>query len=133
MQNISERFQALRANVPVLALGNARSRAQKIRQMIAAVLANKQRFYDAAHAELGAGDLDVAAQLVMLRSEGDYAIKNVARWMRPRRIRNSAATLGKKCYIHCEPKGIVLNLSTWNAPVGAAKRILGISLSRPST
>jgi aldehyde dehydrogenase (NAD+) len=117
VQDLTERFSALRASVPALALSDARSRAQKIRQMIAAVLANKQRFYDAAHTELGAGDLDVAAQLVMLRSEGDFAIKNLARWMRPRRVRNSAATLGKKCYIHCEPKGVILNLSTWNAPV----------------
>jgi aldehyde dehydrogenase (NAD+) len=117
VQQITERFEALRANAPVLALGDARSRVEKIQQMIAAVLANKQRFYDAAHAELGAGDLDVAAQLVMLKSEGDFATKNLARWMRPRRVRNSAATLGKKCYIRCEPKGIVLNLSTWNAPV----------------
>ena len=45
------------------------------------------------------------------------AAMDVAQWMRPRRVRNSAATLGKKCYIHCEPKGVVLNLSTWNAPV----------------
>ena len=52
MQNITERFEALRASASALALGNARSRAEKIRQMITAVLANKQRFYDAAHTEL---------------------------------------------------------------------------------
>jgi aldehyde dehydrogenase (NAD+) len=40
--------------------------------------------------------------------------------MRPHRVRNSAATLGKKCYILYEPKGVVLNLSTWNAPVAIA-------------
>jgi aldehyde dehydrogenase (NAD+) len=117
VQNITERFAALRTNAPALALSDAPSRAGKIRQLIAAVLAHKKRFYDAAHTELGACDLDVAAQLVMLKSEGDHAAKNLARWMRPRRVRNSAATLGKKCYIRCEPKGIVLNLSTWNAPV----------------
>ena len=62
-------------------------------------------------------DLDVAAQLVMIKSETDFAVKHVARWMRPRRVRNSAATLGKKCYVLHEPKGVVLNLSTWNAGV----------------
>jgi len=85
--------------------------------MLAAVLANKQRFYDAAHTEMKACDLDVAAQLVMVKSEVDFIAKHVATWMKPRRVRNSAATLGKKCYILYEPKGVVLNLSTWNAPI----------------
>jgi aldehyde dehydrogenase (NAD+) len=85
--------------------------------MLSAVLANKNRFYEAAHAELKACDLDVAAQLVMLKSEVDYAAKHVESWMKPRRVRNSAATFGKRCYILYEPKGIVLNLATWNAPV----------------
>ena len=86
--------------------------------MISAVLANSKRFYEAAREELKAGDLDVAAQLVMIKSERDFAVKNLTRWMRPRRVRNSAATLGKKCYALHEPKGVVFNLSTWNAPVG---------------
>jgi aldehyde dehydrogenase (NAD+) len=59
----------------------------------------------------------VAAQLVMLKSEVDFAAKRVVKWMKPRRVRNSAATLGKRCYVLHEPKGVVLNLATWNAPV----------------
>src|SRR5579864_6625923 len=85
--------------------------------MLAAVLTHKKRFYDAAYTELKACDLDVAAQLVMLRSEVDFAAKQVAKWMKPRRVRNSAATFGKRCYVLYEPKGVVLNLATWNAPV----------------
>ena len=97
--------------------------------MLAAVLANKQRFYDAAHTEMKAYDLDVAAQLVMVKSEVDFIAKRVAAWMKPRRVRNSAATLGKKCYILYEPKGVVLNLSTWNAPIaiGLFPAVAGIA------
>jgi aldehyde dehydrogenase (NAD+) len=65
-------------------------------------------------------DLDVAAQLVMVKSEVDFVAKHVTAWMKPRKVRNSAATLGKKCYILYEPKGVVLNLSTWNAPIAIA-------------
>jgi len=110
-------FAALRTRSHGLARTSAAERADKIRAMVAAVLANKQRFYGAAFEELHAGDLDVAAQLVMLKSEADHAAKHLGRWMRPHRVRNSAATLGKKCYILYEPKGVVLNLSTWNAPI----------------
>jgi aldehyde dehydrogenase (NAD+) len=114
---IGAAFSALRTRSRVLACTSGAERAEKIRSMLSAVLANKKRFYQAAYEELRACDLDVAAQMVMLKSESDFAAKHVARWMRPRRVRNSAATLGKKCYILYEPKGVVLNLSTWNAPV----------------
>jgi aldehyde dehydrogenase (NAD+) len=120
VQDIKERFALLRSGGRTLAAANAAQRAQRLRAVLAAVLTNKQRFYDAAHAELKACDLDVAAQLVMVKSEIDFAVKHLARWMKPQRVRNSAATLGKKCYILHEPKGVVLNLSTWNAPVAIA-------------
>jgi aldehyde dehydrogenase (NAD+) len=117
MQSIESRFAALRAGTEAMAATTAAQRVERLQRIIAAVLQNKQRFYDAAHAELKACDLDVAAQLVMIKSEIDFFSKHLARWMRPRRVRNSAATIGKKCYILCEPKGVVLNLSTWNAPI----------------
>lgn len=118
--DMKERFALLRSGSRALAAADARQRAQRLRAILAAVLASKQRFYDAAHEELKACDLDVAAQLVMVKSEVDFAVKHLARWMKPRRVRNSAATFGKKCYIRYEPKGVVLNLSTWNAPVAIA-------------
>jgi hypothetical protein len=67
MQNIEAGFAALRANTSVLAERGARERADRLRSMVAAVLANKKRFYEAAYTELKACDLDVAAQLVMLK------------------------------------------------------------------
>jgi aldehyde dehydrogenase (NAD+) len=120
VQDVKARFAALREGSRTMAGASGAQRAERLRAMLAAVLANKQRFYDAAHAELKACDLDVAAQLVMVKSEIDFVARHVARWMKPRRVRNSAATLGKKCYILYEPKGVVLNLSTWNAPVAIA-------------
>ncbi|MBS0378906.1 MAG: aldehyde dehydrogenase family protein [Proteobacteria bacterium] len=120
MQDIKARFEALRNGSRTLAQASGAQRAERLRSMLAAVLKNKQRFYDAAHTEMKACDLDVAAQLVMVKSEIDFVARRVGAWMKPRRVRNSAATLGKKCYILYEPKGVVLNLSTWNAPIAIA-------------
>ena len=117
MQNVEARFAALCEGSRTLAGASGAERADRLRRMLSAVLNNKKRFYDAAHTELKASDLDVAAQLVMLRSEVDHAAKHVGKWMKPRRVRNSAATFGKRCYVLYEPKGVVLNLATWNAPV----------------
>jgi len=120
VQDVKARFAALREGSRTLAAASGAQRAARLKTMLAAVLANKQRFYDAAHTEMKACDLDVAAQLVMVKSEVDFVAKRVGAWMKPRRVRNSAATLGKKCYILHEPKGVVLNLSTWNAPIAIA-------------
>ena len=120
MDDIKARFAALQAGSHTLAAISGAQRAERLRAILAAVLKNKERFYEAAHAELKACDLDVAAQLVMVKSEIDFVAKRVSAWMRPRRVRNSAATFGKKCYILYEPKGVVLNLSTWNAPIAIA-------------
>ena len=120
MQDVKARFAALRSGSLTLAQASGAQRAQRMRGILAAVLKNKQRFYDAANTEMKACDLDVAAQLVMVKSEVDFVAKHVTAWMKPRRVRNSAATLGKKCYILYEPKGVVLNLSTWNAPIAIA-------------
>jgi aldehyde dehydrogenase (NAD+) len=120
VQDVKARFAQLRKGSRTLAAATGAQRADRLKGMLAAVLANKQRFYDAAHTEMKACDLDVAAQLVMVKSEVDFVAKRVTQWMKPRKVRNSAATLGKKCYILCEPKGVVLNLSTWNAPIAIA-------------
>jgi aldehyde dehydrogenase (NAD+) len=120
VQDVKARFAALRNGSLTLAQASGAERAQRLRAILAAVLKNKQRFYDAAHTEMKACDLDVAAQLVMVKSEIDFVAKRVSAWMKPRRVRNSAATLGKKCYVLYEPKGVVLNLSTWNAPIAIA-------------
>lgn len=117
MQNLEARFAALREESRALAQTSGAERADRLRRMLSAVLTHKKRFYDAAHSELKACDLDVAAQFVMLKSEVDFAVKHVGKWMKPHRIANSAATFGKRCYIRYEPKGVVLNLATWNAPV----------------
>jgi aldehyde dehydrogenase (NAD+) len=117
VQNVEARFAALSEGSRTLARTSGAERADRLRRMLAAVLTHRKHFYDAAYTELKACDLDVAAQLVMLKSEVDHAARHVTRWMKPRRIRNSAATLGKRCYILHEPKGVVLNLATWNAPV----------------
>jgi aldehyde dehydrogenase (NAD+) len=120
VQDVKARFAALRNGSLTLAQTSGAERAQRLRAILAAVLKNKQRFYDAAHTEMKACDLDVAAQLVMVKSEIDFVAKRVTAWMKPRRVKNSAATMGKKCYVLYEPKGVVLNLSTWNAPIAIA-------------
>ena len=85
MQSIESRFAALHAGTEAMAATTAAQRIERLERLLAAVLDNKQRFYDAAYQEIKACDLDVAAQLVMIKTEVDFFRKHLARWMRPRR------------------------------------------------
>jgi len=52
----------------------------------------------------------------MLKSEIDFVAKNLAKWMKPEKIKNSLATMGKTCEIRRQSKGVVLNMAAYNAP-----------------
>ncbi len=57
----------------------------------------------------------------MLKVEGDFIAKNAspAGW-RISALQGTLMTIGKECYVRYEPKGLVLHLSTWNAPIAEA-------------
>ena len=115
--DINRIFQAQQQNLPLLAATTARQRIEKLRALGNELLKRAPDICAAQHRELHTCDMDVHTQLVMLKTEIDFACKHLGKWTEPRRVKNSMATMGKKCYIHYEPKGSVLNLSTWNAPI----------------
>ena len=116
MTDIANLFDALAQTAPALAESSAKQRTDKIAALTDAVLANKQKLFDASHEERGTCDMDVAAELMMLKMESDFICKNLGKWVKPQRVKGSMASFGKKSYIYHEPKGVGLNLSTWNAP-----------------
>ena len=117
MTDVQAIFQRLADKAPQLALTTAKQRADKIQRLIDAMLAARQEIFSAAHEELGLCDVDVIGQLTMVKVEGESAIKNLAGWMKPKRVKSAMMTMGKKSSVHYEPKGVVLHLATWNAPI----------------
>ncbi|MEQ1438832.1 aldehyde dehydrogenase family protein [Fontimonas sp. SYSU GA230001] len=120
----SNRFQPLFDRLTVkaqeLALTSAEQRAEKIRRLLKATLDARPAILEAAHKELRVNATDVDAQLLMIKSEAEFIARNLAGWMAPQPVQGSLMTLGKKSYIRYEPKGVVLHLSTWNAPIAEA-------------
>ncbi|HEY1077320.1 MAG TPA: aldehyde dehydrogenase family protein [Fontimonas sp.] len=103
-----------------LALTTAAQRADKIRALLAAILAARPAIVEAGYKELRVNETDIDAQLLMLKGEGDFIAKNLASWMADQPLQGTLMTIGKECYVRYEPKGIVLHLSTWNAPIAEA-------------
>jgi len=114
--DIAARFQALKSATPRLRNSTASERAAKMTALWEATVDRKDDLIKAAHNERGTHDLDMAAELVMLKSEIDFMSKNLAKWMKPEKVKNSLATLGKRCEIRRQSKGVVLNMAAYNAP-----------------
>ncbi|NNC39021.1 MAG: aldehyde dehydrogenase family protein [Hyphomonadaceae bacterium] len=116
MSEISEKFAKLKSSTSRLRNTTAAERTARIQALWEATVDRKDDLIKAAHHERGTHDLDMAAELVMLKSEVDFFKKNLAKWMKPEKIKNSLATMGKKCEIRRQSKGVVLNMAAYNAP-----------------
>lgn len=115
--DISALFQRLAARSHVLRATSAHERADKLRKLLKATLDARPAILAAAKKELRLVDVDIDAQLLMVKSEAEFAARHVADWMKPEKIQGTLMSVGKKCYVQYEPKGVVLNLATWNAPI----------------
>lgn len=115
--DIAGLFQRLAARAPQVAATTAAQRAGKIRQLLKATLEARPAIVAAAKQELRLVETDVDAQLLMVKSEAEFICRHLERWMQPEAVEPTLMTVGKKCYVRYEPKGVVLNLATWNAPI----------------
>ncbi len=56
-------------------------------------------------------------EVSMLTKEIDLHLKNIRRWVKPRRVRTPFYLWPSKSYIHYEPLGVSLIISPWNYPL----------------
>jgi aldehyde dehydrogenase (NAD+) len=103
-----------------LALTTAAQRADKIRRLLKAVLDARPAILEAGHKELRLAPTDIDAQLLMVKSEAEFIARNLEAWMAPQPVQGSLMSLGKPSHVRYEPKGMVLHVSTWNAPIAEA-------------
>ncbi len=113
-------FDRLAANAENLRLTTAAQRVDKLRRLLKAILDARPAILAAGRKELRLSDTDLDAQLLMIKAEGEFIARNLASWMAHEPIQGTLMTLGNISYIQYEPKGVVLHLSTWNAPIAEA-------------
>ena len=117
---VAARFQAMAAKAPALAQTTAAQRAEKIGRLLKATLDARPQIIEAVTKELRCHVNDIDGQLVMIKAEAECAMRYVADWMKPEVVDPSMMSLGKLSYVRHEPKGLVLHVSTWNAPIAEA-------------
>ena len=59
-------------------------------------------------------------EISIVYQEIDYALKNLNKWMKPRKVLPTSTNIPSKNYILPEPYGVVAILSPWNYPVNLA-------------
>ncbi len=120
MSEISEKFAALQGSKLRLRNSSASERTKKIMALWKATLARKDDLIAATYKERKSHDLDLAAELMMIKGESEFFEKNLHKWMKPEKIKNSMATFGKRCEVRRQSKGVVLNIAAYNAPTAEA-------------
>jgi len=116
MSDIQTRFEALRAATLRMRNTDAAQRAERIKALMAETIRRQDDLFAAGHEERGTHDLDIAAEIMMLKTEADHICKNLSQWIKPQKIKGSMATIGKKCEVRYQSKGVVLNMAAYNAP-----------------
>src|SRR5438874_13275670 len=111
--NISALFARMAVKAPSLRETTAPQRAEKIRRRFKAIIDSRDAILAAGKKELRLVDLDIDAQLLMVKSEADHIARNLSKWMARQAVDGTLMSVGKKCYIQYEPKGVVLHVSTW--------------------
>lgn len=118
--DIAGLFQRVAAHAPVYAQTTAEQRLERIGRLYKAMMAARPAILEAGRKELRLCDLDIDGQLIMLKTEYEFIARNLKQWMRPEHVQGSLMTVGKRCYIQYQPKGVILHVSTWNAPIAEA-------------
>jgi len=123
--DLAARLRALcdrqRERAPAMARTTAAERRERLARLRAAIAARRDAIVAAAQADLGRPALETElAEIHPALAECDHAIRHVARWMRPERVRTPPLLFGTSSRIEYAPRGVVLILAPWNYPFGLA-------------
>ena len=115
---IARIFKLQRAQQYTVAKTTARERKEKLKRLQKAILARKQDIRDALHADFRKHPSEVdLTEIFPVTSEIKHAVRHVAKWMRPQRVKTPLALFGTRSHIHYEPKGLALIIAPWNFPI----------------
>lgn len=103
-----------------LALRNSTisQRRDKLRRLSRAVLARREHWYAAFHADLGKPKVEVElTEFLPVLDEASHAISHLNRWMRLHRVGPTLTTLGASARVQYQPRGRCLIIGPWNYPL----------------
>jgi aldehyde dehydrogenase (NAD+) len=92
-------------------------RKQQLRKLKSILQSNESMLYQAIYKDFKKSEFETyLTELVLIYHEIDVAIKNLAKWSKPRRVRTELMSQPGKSYILPEPYGTTLIIGAWNYP-----------------
>ncbi|MGI2297211.1 aldehyde dehydrogenase [Paenibacillus sp. GXUN7292] len=93
------------------------NRKQALKKLGDWIRAYEPRIIQALQADLHKSEFEAySSEVGIVLHEISFALQNLERWARPKKVRTPVTHLGSKSYIHYEPYGVVLIIAPWNFP-----------------
>lgn len=90
-------------------------RREQLQRLQAAILAYEERIVAAAKADLGRPTLEAYFEIAVVK-EVQLALKQLAKWTKPRRVATAIEVFPAQAWVQPEPLGVVLIMGPWNYP-----------------
>ncbi|MBD2774575.1 aldehyde dehydrogenase [Iningainema tapete] len=92
-------------------------RSSQLKTLKQAIIEDEQEIFQAVKADLHKPEFETfATEIILIRKEIDYAIKNLKNWTKARKASVNAQLLPASAKIYPEPLGVVLIIGAWNYP-----------------
>ena len=93
-------------------------RKQKLKRLLDNFMAMEQEAIDALSLDMKKSPTEsIISEVLGVKAEADFAIQNLKKWMRSKRVPSPSTILFTSGWVRPEPKGSVLILSPWNYPI----------------
>lgn len=110
-------IQTLRTQFNQGVLSGYEARIHLLQQLHASILGHEEEIYAALQKDLKkCKEESWVTEIGIVLSEIDHAIRNLKKWMQPKRVPTNLVNLPSSSYIYPEPLGVVLVIGPWNYP-----------------
>ena len=93
-------------------------RKEKLKRLYSCIDEYGERIYRALYNDLNKSEYEsYLTEVSLVKDEIKKCIKNLDKWSRPKKKKNSFFTMPSKSYTVYEPFGVVLIISSWNYPL----------------
>tara|TARA_Y100000389_G_scaffold35956_1_gene30559 strand:+ start:4646 stop:6055 length:1410 start_codon:yes stop_codon:yes gene_type:complete len=118
LSNIKPLFESQKEISFSFAKSTYKERNQKLKSLLKNFINMEEEAIQALSDDLGKSPTEsVVSEILGVRTEIDFAVKNLKRWMRSKRVPTPLTIFFTAGWIRPEPKGRVLILAPWNYPI----------------
>lgn len=92
-------------------------RIKQLRLLRRAIKNNEEKLLASLQEDMGKSPHEsYLSEIVLVLQEIDYAIKNLAKWSKPQKVKTPIPLIPARSYIYPEPYGVALIIGPWNYP-----------------